>query len=563
MLYCLLLSAALAPGQTLPPAGPAAREGPSLGGHWPDALPVLAPVEPDAGDPIGRSWQGDSNNDKPGPPSVSAPAPLPVAAPASIPLGEVPPETSPVATGPSWVIPAGAVDAREASPSSVTLFSPPATSQDSTTGPSAPSEPKRRAMPSPWGAPFPGSEYQGYPIIGVPQDSGRWALMKAIQGTPIADVLDTSRINVYGWVTAEANVSTSKHSNTPDSYWIRPNNVDVDQVILRAERNLDSVQTDHVDWGFRSTLLYGIDYRYMTAGGWFSDQLLKHNSLYGWDPTEQYVDLYVPWVAQGMIVRVGRWIACPDIETQFAPDNYMGSHSLLFTFDTYTQTGIMFTFKLNDQWTVQAALHAGTDMAPWYKGAIPTGAFGFRWVSQSNNDAFYGWLNAINNAKFRRFDEDGQPAGHDNFNYLVGTYEHRFSKEFITKTEGYIMWQRDAVVAGTPSIGPLEPFGGGGGIGADIPGITYTFGVLNYTMIALTKRDFITIRNEWWKDTAGERTGFASTYTSNAIGLSHNFNPWFQVRPEIGYYRSWTVPAFDNGTRKNQVMAAFDVTLRF
>ena len=75
-----------------------------------------------------------------------------------------------------------------------------------------------------------------------------------------------------------------------------------------------------------------------------------------------------------MIVRVGRWIACPDIETQFAPDNYMGSHSLLFTFDTYTQTGVMGTFKLNDQWMVQAAIHAGTDMAPWYKGAIADAA---------------------------------------------------------------------------------------------------------------------------------------------------------------------------------------------
>ena len=45
--------------------------------------------------------------------------------------------------------------------------------------------------------------------------------------------------------------------------------------------------------------IYGIDYRYMTAGGWFSDQLLKHNFLYGWDPTEQYIDVYVPWVARG------------------------------------------------------------------------------------------------------------------------------------------------------------------------------------------------------------------------------------------------------------------------
>jgi hypothetical protein len=427
-----------------------------------------------------------------------------------------------------------------------------------------PTEPKRRALPSPWDSPpFPGSEYQGYPIIGVPPDTTRWPLMKALQGTWYGDLLDSNKIRMYGWLTWEGNLSTNRHSNTPDSYWVRPNNVDVDQALIRFERNLDSVQTDHIDWGFRITGDYGIDYRYFTAGGWFSDQLLRHNSLYGWDPTELYLDVYIPWVAQGLIVRVGRWIACPDIETQFAPDNYMGSHSLLFTFDTYTQTGVLLTLKLNDQWMVQGALHSGTDMAPWYQGSIPTGAFGIRWVAQSNNDAVYAWLNAINDAKFRRFNDFGQPSGHDNFNYIVATWEHRFNKLIHTKTQGYFMWQRDAVVGGTVSIGPAKPFGGGGGIGADIPGTTLTFGVLNYTMIELTKRDFITIRNEWWKDTDGERSGYPSTYTSNSIGLTHNFNSVFQIRPEVGYFRSWTVPAFDLGKRKNMLMAAFDMTLRF
>jgi hypothetical protein len=387
--------------------------------------------------------------------------------------------------------------------------------------------------------------------------------MKALQGTWPGDLLNSQKIRVYGWITAEGNVSTSKNSNTPDSYWIRPNKFDMDQALIRVERNPDTVQTDHIDWGFRSTLFYGMDYRYTTAGGWFSNQLLKHNLLYGWDPTEQYIDVYIPWVAQGMIIRVGRWIACPDIETQFAPDNYMGSHSLLFTFDTYTQTGVMATFMLSKQATFQAVIMSGTDMAPWYKGAVPTAAFGYRWVAKSNNDAFYTWVNALNTSKFRRFDENGQPAGHDNFNYLVSTWEHRFNKFIVTKTESYIMWQHDGVVGGTPSIGPAKPFGGGGGIGADIEGSTLTYGAVNYTLFQISKRDFITLRNEWWKDTRGERSGFPSTYTSNAIGLSHNFTPELQIRPEIGYYRSWTVPAFDLGTKKNQVMAGFDFTVRF
>ena len=73
-------------------------------------------------------------------------------------------------------------------------------------------------------------------------------------------------------------------------------------------------------------------------------------------------------------------------------------------------------------------------------------------------------LNSINDAKFQRFQEDGKPAGHDNFNYLVGTWSHRFTPQLFTATESYFMWQRDAAVGGTPSIGPVRSFGGGGGI---------------------------------------------------------------------------------------------------
>jgi hypothetical protein len=43
----------------------------------------------------------------------------------------------------------------------------------------------RRAMPEPWSSPpFPGSEYQGYPLIGVPESSSVYPLMKAVYGGP-------------------------------------------------------------------------------------------------------------------------------------------------------------------------------------------------------------------------------------------------------------------------------------------------------------------------------------------------------------------------------------------
>jgi hypothetical protein len=424
-------------------------------------------------------------------------------------------------------------------------------------------EKPRRALPAPFASPpFPTGEWQGFPLIGVPPNDTDYPLMKAIYGGKLGDAIKESRIKTYGWLNASGNYSTSRQSNTPDSYWVVPNRYVLDQTVLRFERETDSVQTDHMDWGFRITGDYGIDYRYFTAGGWFSDQLLVHNRLYGWDPTEAYGELYVPWVAQGMKLTIGRWIATPDIETQFAPDNYMGSHSLLFTVDVYTETGVMAMVMLDKQWTVQAAIHSGADMAPWYRGAMPTGMFGVRWVSCDNMDSVYTVLNAVNNAEFQYFDLNGVPAGHHNYNIFQSTWQHKFNDDAHTKTEAYIMWERNAAVGGTPSIGPFQ-FNSGGGLGPTVPGISLTYGVLNYTMFKVGGADFVTFRNEWMKDEHGTRYGFPGSYTSNAIGWTHHFNPLFEIRPEIGYYHSWDSSAFDNGTRKNMVMYGMDMTLRF
>jgi hypothetical protein len=427
-------------------------------------------------------------------------------------------------------------------------------------------EPERRAMPSPWSSPpFPGSEYQGYPLIGTPKNAAldNYALMKGLYATPWADTIRDSGVKVYGWVTAQGNFSTAQFSNSPTSYWLKPNTFQLDQAVLRFEREADTVQTDHMDWGFRSTHVYGEDYRYTTAGGWFSQQLLARNQLNGYDPIEQYMDLYIPWVAEGMVIRVGRYVACPDIETQLAPDNYLGSHSILFTYDTYTQTGVMVTLRPQQQWLLQIGINCGDDMAPWYQGAVACGFAGVRWVSKDNNDAIYACLNQADSAEFRHFEVNGQPAGHDNYNYFVATWEHRFSADIHTKTEAYFMWERDAELGGTPILGPPMSFSGGGTDNPTIPGWSHAWGVLNYTMFAFSKDDYLCVRNEFYRDETGFRTGFRGDYTSHTIGWSHNFNSVLQVRPELGYYRNWSEPAFDLGTKRGMLMGGFDVTYRF
>src|SRR5262249_48401319 len=139
-------------------------------------------------------------------------------------------------------------------------------------------------------------------------------------------------------------------------------------------------------------------------------------------------------------------------------------------------------------------------------------------------------------------------AGHDNYNYLVGTWTHRFSPRFVTQTESYFMWQKDAVVGGTPILtSTVDRFGTGGGIGPYLPGMSYAYGVLNYTNYAISNRDYLTLRNEWWRDERGMRSGFGTNYTSNTIGWTHRFSDVFMVRPEIGYFHSYDAKAFDVG----------------
>jgi len=63
-------------------------------------------------------------------------------------------------------------------------------------------------------------------------------------------------------------------------------------------------------------------------------------------------------VAKGMVIKLGQYISPPDIEAQVAPDNYSYTHSLMFTYDCYTQTGIDAAIKLNHQWSVLFGTHA-------------------------------------------------------------------------------------------------------------------------------------------------------------------------------------------------------------
>ena len=411
----------------------------------------------------------------------------------------------------------------------------------------------RRAKPAPFDAIFPSSEYLG-PTIGVPNTDPIYPLNKALWKE--IPSLEKNNIRIYGWVNPSYNASNSSSSNYPLSYAIVPNQLEFDQLVLRAERMPNTVQTQTMDWGFRLSNLYGMDYRFTTAQGYFSQQLLANNNLYGYDPVEAYGQLYFPSVADGMVVTIGRYISPPDIEAQLAPQNYLVTHSLMFTFDTYTQTGVNAAIKFNDTWTLLLGLDSGSDVAPWTNAAhTPTPLAFVRWVSANNNDSLWGGINSVNNGQFK--------GNHDNLQQVNLTWSHRFTERFFISTEAYYIYQYNAALGGTCNFGPVKNFGGGGGCGPTIPGLSNSIGIVNYFEIKVLESDFVSLRTDYLNDYQGQRSGFATPYMSGTLGLTHVFSNLIEVRPEVRYETAFDATPYNNGTKQNQTSFIMDTIIRF
>jgi hypothetical protein len=262
-----------------------------------------------------------------------------------------------------------------------------------------------------------------------------------------------------------------------------------------------------------------------------------------------YLDVYVPQIFQGMNIRIGRIISEPDIEAQLAPNNLMASHSLLYSFDDYCHEGIFTTTKINDQWTIQAGIDCGTDVAIWQKdpGRQATGTVMIQWTAPNQMDSIYAGANSFNNGEF----------GYNNLQQFVGTWTHKFNDKIYTATEVWYMYMNDAKSHPTPEV----PFQNGSFPVRD--GYAPEWAVVNYTMFRISPGTFFTVRNEYFNDKVGSRTGFATQYSEHAIGITWWPDKLLTIRPELRFDHSYDVPAYNNGTRQNQLAFVVDTIFHF
>jgi hypothetical protein len=454
--------------------------------------------------------------------------------------------------------------------------------------------------------PFPFTEwpYGGATAIGVTRPaSADSPLMVALANTDLGKAMDAAHMQIYGWINGGGNISTNSvkpGGNWPAAYDFTPNTVQLDQFVTYVERLPDTVQTDHVDWGYRFSFMYGENYRYTTAFGIASYQLLADNKYYGYDFPMVYGEFYVPQIAEGMLIRFGRYISVPDIEAQLAPNNYMYTHSMTYTFDNYTNSGIQTTTAFNKNWFFQLGVTIGTEAAPWHwgatvpnpfpnvvytgttmpkdPGAVPSVTVGVRWQSDSGWDNVYVVADAINNGNW----------GYNNLQWTGITWYHRFNNDWHLSWETYTLAQYNVLNITDPAgiiANGGYPFTPANGFNFNAPNfaicsnpaaVTCTarsVASVMYINYQFSPLDNVSFRPEYFDDMEGQRTGTKTRYVDFGIGWQHWLSPQVEFRPEVTYYRALDAPAFNGNfnalpvaippTKYSALIAAADVIWHF
>ncbi len=451
--------------------------------------------------------------------------------------------------------------------------------------------------------PFTEWPYGGTTPIGVTRpNTVDSPLMVAIANTAPGQWLSDNHFQIYGWLDPGFNVSTNTQKpagNAPIAYAYTPNTVQLDQAVLYLDRFPDTVQTDHIDWGMRLSAIYGENYRFTTAYGVASYQLLKHNDPVGYDFPMVYGEIYIPFIFHGMMIRFGRYISLPDIEAQLAPNNYMYTHSLTYAVDNYTNTGIVTTTAITKNLILQVGVEVGTEAALWHVGAhetnldpnpifpgktflkdpglrVPTGTVCIRYSWNNGSDNIQPCANGINNGTW----------GYNNLQWYGFTYYHRFNDHWHVDMESYDEFQRKVPNGLNPTVQSYYANGGtpfspqfmrinGPNLAqcknatvltCSAHGIGVT-GYLNYSPDPLNNFSF---RPEYYADAEGQRTGTKADYYEFSLGWQHWLSPQIEFRPEVGYYRSINAIAFNANPshgipadKNYTVIGAGDVIMHF
>jgi len=124
-----------------------------------------------------------------------------------------------------------------------------------------------------------------------------------------------------------------------------------------------------------------------------------------------------------------------------------------------------------------------------------------------------------------------------------------------------LMWQRDVPNVRNPTATSLLIPNSNGAFCDKATELTCTapeYGLVNYLNLQFRPNAFLSFRNEFYDDYKGQRSGYATDYSENTIGVTWFIGSVIEIRPELRFDYSYKRPAFDGGRKWGQFTAATD-----
>jgi hypothetical protein len=430
-------------------------------------------------------------------------------------------------------------------------------------------------------------EKKDEPAAEAPKDEG-WKL-------PQPCCLKEHGWTVGGWLEAGMTFNGAYPSdgyNSPVGFNDLNQQPQVDQIYLSINKAVDTKGCG-IDYGGSLDLMYGTDSRFVQASGLEvpgnptftppAGGTLPANFAYDYSPyrfaiPQAYFDVGI----NNLTIRTGHMVTNLGAETINPTTNFFYSHSYTFLYGIpFTHTGMMFTYKCNDQLTVMSGIQTGNnrfDYSPFdlYPGTNVPGAVpgGYEHMGYLGGVTWTGPCKKLNvNFQISITDDTvNATTGLDNseVNFTLITTYNVTDKLTYTNEWTY------------------------GNFSDPVLGASTWYGFNQYLKYQLNDKWSAGLRAEWFRDNNGEVVTNSEPFSANSMangftpvffagnfyevtaGLNWKPNANFTLRPEVRW--DWsdagaTVPVvgaapktilpFNGGTTGDQFLFAVDAIFTY
>ena len=381
--------------------------------------------------------------------------------------------------------------------------------------------------------------------------------------------LEDSQVKFYGWLENSFTYNANGRPRNGQNFGVTPNSLANswmgNQYYFIIEKPLE--QNDEVNFGFRSDNLFGNDWAFNHARGYF-DTVTKAGGFGGYDPAQFYGEVHLPWLTKGGIdVKAGRFYTILGYEQVPAISRPVISVPYMFNYgQPFTHLGVITTTHL-------------TDKLNWYNGTINGWDRGF---DQRYEMGYIGGINYTFNEdktnlavsylwgpnQFPSFIPPGQniqptgtPTTPAQFAGVRNTYySHAYRNMFTTVLTHKWSDKLTEVFETDQGWEQSVPFVNGNLKRQDVG----WYSVGNWFLYQFHPKITGVLRSEVFWDRSGVRTGTTGgVFYEETLGLIWKPASWLWWRGEARYDWAQFVSPYSDGTRNSQFTLATDVIFLF